>query len=257
MRLTRYLYPAYRVSMALEHELVYSRDKHKAMYWAFELLHSGLLCDLLDTLWMIYKSKFQEIHPAFENYMKKTLKPIHVAADNGEWIFKNDQKKQTIMKYAVRGVVKNMLIRSPILEGKEKPPPGKKVFVTTSGIDEEVDKYNTRERLDTPLSFPDKPYSCHQAYKIFGIVDLQPLGEYGATEKELHIIRQDWERFAFSTPIWTERFKQFNAINTTKSIIFPDDDALEGFHEEYGLDPDEWGLRGTHGRPQTATATIN
>lgn len=249
MRLTRYLYPAHRVCMALEQELVHSRNKHRSMYWAFELLHSGLLGDLLDTLWMVYTSKFQEVHPAFENYMKKTLKPIHNARDKGEWLFKNDKKKQTIAKQAVRSIVRNLLIRSPIVEGKEKPPLGKKVFVTTSGIDEEVDKYNTRERLDTPISFLDKQFSCHQAYKILGTVaDLQPLGKYGATEKELHIIRQDWERFAFSTPIWTERFKQFNAVNNAKSVDFPDDDQLEGFYEEYGLEPDELGLRDTHGQ---------
>jgi hypothetical protein len=249
MRLTRYLYPAHRVCMTLEHELVHSRNKHRAMYWAFELLHSGLLGDLLDTLWMVYRSKFQEVHPAFENYMKKTLKPIHAARDKAEWLFKNDKKKLTTVKHAVRSIVRNLLIRSPIVEGKEKPPLGKKVFVTTSGIDEEVDKYNTRERLDTPISFPDKPFACHQAYKILGTVaDLQHLGEYGATKKELHIIRQDWERFAFSTPIWTERFTQFKAVNNTKSVDFPDDDQLEGFYEEYGLDPDEWGLRDTHGR---------
>ena len=252
MRLTRYLYPAHRVCMALERDLVYTRDKHKAMYWAFELLHSGLLCDLLDTLWMIYRSKFQEVHPSFQQYMKKTLTPIYDAAENGTWLFHDDPKKQTVMKYAVRGVIRNLLIRKPIIEGKEKPPLGKKVFVTTKDIDEEVNKYDTRGRLDTPISFPDKPYACHQAYKILRTVaDLQPLGEYGATEKELNIIRQDWERFAFSTPLWNHRFNEFHAVNTNNLVEFPDDDALEEFYEEHGLEPDEYGLlRDTHGRAQ-------
>lgn len=250
MKLTRYLYPAHGVREALRAELVHSRDKNRAMYWAFELLHSGLLHDLLDTLWDTYNAYFQETHPAFENYMKKTLKPIQTLRDKGEWLCTDDQKKQNTLKYAVRSVVRNLLIRMPEIEGKEKPPPGKKVFVGTSGIDEEVVKYDTRERKDTPVSFPDKPYACHQAYKILGTVaDLQTLGEHGATEKELHVIRTKWERFAFATPIWTRRFKQFGAVSTSTSLDFPDDDTFEEFYEEYGLDPDEWGLRDTHARP--------
>ena len=96
MRLTRYLYPAHRVCMALERDLVYTRDKHKAMYWAFELLHSGLLCDLLDTLWMIYRSKFQEVHPSFQQYMKKTLTPITMPPKTGFGYFMTIQKNKLL-----------------------------------------------------------------------------------------------------------------------------------------------------------------
>ena len=50
-----------------------------------------------------------------------------------------------------------------------------------------------------------------------------------------------WEYYAYSSPIWNERFKMYNITvdSEKKKIIFHDDDELEEFYSQYGYEPDE------------------
>ncbi len=55
-----------------------------------------------------------------------------------------------------------------------------------------------------------------------------------------HILWYYWEYFSYFTPIWRKRFKQFQAVpGNDFTMIFPDDDAYEAFHELYYYEPDE------------------
>ena len=50
-----------------------------------------------------------------------------------------------------------------------------------------------------------------------------------------------WEYFAYSTPLWYQRFANYNIKKNDKTynIHFGDDDELEDFYEKYGYEPDE------------------
>lgn len=53
--------------------------------------------------------------------------------------------------------------------------------------------------------------------------------------------REHWEYYAYSSPIWNERFHRYNITvdPDKKKVIFHDDDELEEFYSQYGYEPDE------------------
>ena len=50
-----------------------------------------------------------------------------------------------------------------------------------------------------------------------------------------------WEYYAYHSPIWKERFDEYNITidDDCRKISFNDDDELEDFYEQYGYEPDE------------------
>ena len=60
----------------------------------------------------------------------------------------------------------------------------------------------------------------------------------------LDTLRFQWEYYAFNTPIWNKRMNKFNATinHKTKKIDFLNDEDLELFYENFGLEPDEQSL---------------
>lgn len=53
--------------------------------------------------------------------------------------------------------------------------------------------------------------------------------------------RSHWEYYAYSCPLWTERFQKYDILvdDINNKIIFNDDDELEEFYSQFGYDPDE------------------
>ena len=50
-----------------------------------------------------------------------------------------------------------------------------------------------------------------------------------------------WEYYSFDTPVWKERFQKYGAEKNEEKedILFPSDEKLENFYEEWGYEPDE------------------
>ena len=62
--------------------------------------------------------------------------------------------------------------------------------------------------------------------------------------QQYDILRNNWEFYAYRTPLWKKRIDSFGGIvdGDTKKIIFKDDEKLELFYESFGLEPDEQSL---------------
>ena len=61
-------------------------------------------------------------------------------------------------------------------------------------------------------------------------------------EDVLEILRLHWEYFAYNVPLWKRRFELYDLHyleNHKKKVIFNNDDDLELFYDNYGLEPDE------------------
>lgn len=135
---------------------------------------------------------------------------------------------------------------------------GKKLFVSDI---QEKDIYTicknmrTISRKDIPATAPGGPFERHDSYKILpNVVKLSPLDKI-----EKNIIGTDqcknavpiidaycynWIYYASNSPLWKKRILAFNGkLNHDKKCVdFDNDDDLEEFHCEYGLEPDEQGV---------------
>ena len=78
---TRYLYIESDVSQALISAIL-QKDKERAMFWAAELLHSGLVHTLVRVLWNIYMTYYFSLNMEFFNYLLKNTKRIYAGCEN-------------------------------------------------------------------------------------------------------------------------------------------------------------------------------
>jgi hypothetical protein len=69
---TRYLYVKDEVIVALLVSILNKSDD--AIYWAYELYHSGFKQEFFNLIWKIYYDFFATLNPAFETYLLKTYK---------------------------------------------------------------------------------------------------------------------------------------------------------------------------------------
>lgn len=75
---TRYLYIADDVYQALATNILHN-NADKALFWAAELLHSGLVSGLVHTLWTTYFNYYFSLNPEFYNYLLKQTNRIRNA----------------------------------------------------------------------------------------------------------------------------------------------------------------------------------
>ena len=68
--------------------------------------------------------------------------------------------------------------------------------------------------------------------------------ERNKIQSVIDTLRQHWEYYAYMCPFWNEKFKIFSGIKCekTKKVIFPNDDNIEEFYDNYGYEPDEQNL---------------
>ena len=72
--LTRYLYIKEEVRIALLVSILNKSDD--AIFWAYELYHSGFKYELLNLIWKIYYDFFATLNPAYEAYLLKKHKEL-------------------------------------------------------------------------------------------------------------------------------------------------------------------------------------
>jgi hypothetical protein len=71
---TRYLYIKEEVRLALLVSILNKSDD--AIFWAYELYHSGFKFELLNLIWKIYYDFFATLNPAYEAYLLKKHKEL-------------------------------------------------------------------------------------------------------------------------------------------------------------------------------------
>jgi hypothetical protein len=95
-------------------------------------------------------------------------------------------------------------------------------------------------RLNLPITPSYKTLKYNRLFKISIYTNcFDKFNIPNITNEEL--LWYHWLYYAYDTPLWNKRFKQFNAIKCekTKDVIFKTDDDNEKFHELYGYEPDE------------------
>jgi hypothetical protein len=119
----------------------------------------------------------------------------------------------------------------------------KKIYIACSdGEYDEIIKHHTDP---VPLNKNNSP----QIYKTLEVKRLYTIDSLCASFKLLRENVPDmntcywynWEYYANSSPIWSDRFNKYNITIDDESakITFNDDDHLEDFYSKYGYEPDE------------------
>ena len=70
---TRYLYDKTEVMQSLTMCLLDADAKEDALFWAYELHHSGLTEELTNLFWTVYYDFFYILNPGFESYLLKKM----------------------------------------------------------------------------------------------------------------------------------------------------------------------------------------
>jgi hypothetical protein len=187
------------------------------------------------------ETQLLEIHESVISYFKKmglTLNSRHEVDSYKKItsVLENIINKQTVLL--------SRIIHYSVL--MKKIPLGKNLFIQ---IDlSEIIMYETVEPILEPRI--GELLQTLPAYKILSRVTKLPIDEHNylslfqlKREKRdiVEAYRCNWEYYASFSPLWQERIKKYNGIieHDRRKVTFSDDDDLENFYENYGLEPDE------------------
>jgi hypothetical protein len=185
--------------------------------------------------------KLWEIHLSIIEYFKKMGLTLNCKHEVDSYkkitsVLENIINKQTVLL--------SRIIHYSVL--MKKIPLGKNLFIQVDLS--EIIMYETVEPIFEPREgelLPTLP-----AYKILPMASKLRIDEYNylslfQLKREKHDIvdayRSHWEYYASFSPLWQERIKLYNGIieHDRRKVTFSDDDDLENFYENYGLEPDE------------------
>ena len=185
--------------------------------------------------------KLWEIHLSIVAYFKKMGLTLNCKHEVDSYkkitsVLENIINKQTVLLSRI--IHYSVLMKKIVL--------GKNLFIQ---IDlSEIIMYKTVEPIFEPREgelLPTLP-----AYKILPMASKLRIDEnnylslFQLKREKLDIVdayRSNWEYHASFSPLWQERIKLYNGIieHDRKKVTFSDDNDLENFYENYGLEPDE------------------
>jgi len=110
IQLTRYLYIKNEVEITLVSAIL--EKKESALFWCYELYHSGYINDLINLLWKIYFDFFATLNPYFEKYLMTKFKLLNNLYNNNITIQPNiEDIKKICHQKTIGNIVSNLLIR--------------------------------------------------------------------------------------------------------------------------------------------------
>lgn len=203
--LTRYLYNRSNVLISLYNALD-ANDYDSAVYWAYEIYHSGFEQYIINILLDRVDNKYKN-HPKMQNY-------LHTKVEESP----NDESLPAT-------IIKNMFMKNPEISEKNKS-----IFIVIK--EDQIIQYRT--------IYPEKNIWKHLqnvCKKAAYSIEM----EKKEKDKQLHIFREKWLFYASRSPVWKARILEYNGKidGRKKTIEFVLDNDLEGFYDKYNYEPDE------------------
>lgn len=227
MILTRYLYNLQNVKVSLFMSLM-DRNIDEALFWGYEIYHSGFYEDIIDYLVKIYETLYVTRKQIAEKIKERTE----------EW------KKENSNHYIIGEIIENMInYKYSICKFAKKMEKGIKCK------DQKDDK--KYKNIYILCNDHNKYYSYHtvQTMNWKQMADLckfkvrTELNSVCQEPTKLDYIKwaHDWQDYIIDTPSWIKRYERYNGkVNeNTFKLEFDDEDDFENFYENYNLEPDE------------------
>jgi hypothetical protein len=214
IQFTRYLYEKSQVELCLEWSM-WDGVRDEALFWAYELYHSGFQAEVWDLVKSLYAWFYAETSPKFGAVIEKT------------WV----EWKQTGDACSLGTIVGTLAAwRAESIQA------GKRKFIIicredrhqTAPIDgpkyrylEKVSKYSIQDRMNGVLGEGESDIDAADLREAY--------------------LGGDWLYYCRNTPIWAERIAKYGGIcrEDAKTVAFKSDDDLEAFYEAWGFEPDE------------------
>jgi hypothetical protein len=243
--LTRYLYFKDEVECSLLFAIL-SGQIDEALFWAYELYHTGFAIDTLAILEKIYFDFYRLKNPKLETFLKKTT---------SKWVLNPSSEGP------IGTIVRNMVGRDfGTLDQTYFPSKDDRFYIAITETDAE--KYQTIEKPEasgeqsTNILFCLPRFSTHKeklalyyswkkSVLRFRNVQIPPIFDAQYWHTKYLIYRNEWLYYSAFSPIWQERIRAFSGqiCHNMRCVTFPDgsdeEDTEFEFHGLYNCNTDE------------------
>jgi len=206
---TRYLYERHQVEFSLQCALL-AKCREEALYWTYELYHSGFQEDAWEWIRNLYVEFYEEHNPRFKALLDQSYT---------EWTETRDP--------CLLGTVVGTLALREVEGGK-----GEKFVILYK-----EDRHQTIPMIGKPRNYlrqvsqyPIRKEAIDLANYVLGISPEKVREAY---------LGMDWLYYCAATPIWESRIREGRGKVLGERVVFESDDDLEAFYEMWGLEPDE------------------
>lgn len=211
---TRYLYDFVCVKRSLEIALL-EGEVQEALFWAYELYHSGFQEDAWAVVRDVYYQHYRELNPWYEKWLNKFY---------GEWAEPPEKGKARTTE---RDCLLNSAVHTLAIRSERKPE--KYVIIC------KYDKHQTEAPFTPARKYLEK-------VSRFGVRPNAPT----ETEPDIKSRREaylggNWLYYCRKSPVWLKRILDARGRidDVNRCVAFESDDDLEAFYAVWGLEPDE------------------
>jgi len=114
---SRYLYPKDEIEVNILINLL-KRNEEQALFWGYELYHSGFHKDFVDLIWKIYYLFYSTINPSFDKFLATKMNQVELDERNIGIVIKNFIIRRSNMDvFMVKNIVKQFDIE--VSDGEE------------------------------------------------------------------------------------------------------------------------------------------
>ena len=211
---TRYLYERHQVEFSLQGALL-EKCREEALYWAYELYHSGFQNEVWEWVLNLYVEFYEEYNPKLKAILDKYYT---------EW-------KETNNPLLIGTIVGTLVIKKSRPENSDTD---KKFIVIYR-----EDRHQTLEIQEIARNYLKQvtQYPIRQEAKDLAkiVCNISP-----EMVREAYL-GENWLYYCSGSPVWKSRIREGRGVvdDLGKRVVFSSDDDLEAFYERWGLEPDE------------------
>jgi hypothetical protein len=229
--LTRYLYIRDDALASLLLSIL-DKKRDEALFWAYELYHSGFQEWVAEFLYTVYRQNFWSLNPSLDKYMLKCLTySLQDITSIGNMVV---NMTSPVRKFDIS----YLLFKSMPTEIAVTTLPKKTMLIRLRP--EQVAIYDTIDHTkETNWKILSKVCLYEIRKEITSFMNCLHAHVDG---KELFSIQTDyWLYYASFSPIWCERIKSFDGLisHELRKVGFGTEDDLQNFYGLYGYEPDE------------------
>jgi hypothetical protein len=217
---TRYLYEFHQVKNSLQKSIL-EKKREEALFWAYELYHSGFKEETWEIVKQIYLQYYLEANPKFRTRLGKFY---------AEWLETGDD-------CLIGTVVGTLSVWDSVHFGQVSTARTIE-DVSSKGNKHFIILYKEDRHKTVPVEYPARNYLKNVSQFAVCPLEKDPYPNYLETSQNAYL-GPDWLYYCVGSPIWEKRVREGRGHISGKKIEFETDEQLEDFYDKWGFEPDE------------------